>query len=91
MTQRLVMFIAMCSLWIFISGCKKNDNPTAPATSQDVIVPLSVGNQWISLVTDSNAASGRFIMDTITVQITRDTTIQNENWYVVERHGHSLK
>jgi hypothetical protein len=82
------MFIALCSFWFFISGCKENDNPTASTTSRDVIVPLSVGNQWIYIVTDSTAASGRFIQDTVTMQITHDTTIQNEKWYVVESQSH---
>ncbi len=84
MTQRLVMFVALCSLWIFISGCNKNDNPTAPTTSRDVIMPLSVGNQWIYIQTDSIWVSGQIILDTVTWQITHDTTIQNEKWYVLE-------
>jgi hypothetical protein len=90
MTQRLVMLVALCSFWFYFSGCKENDNSTASLTSWDVIVPLSVGNQWIYLVTDSTASSGRFIVDTITVQIIRDTTIQNEKWYMAERHSHTF-
>lgn len=86
MTQRLVMFAALCSL--FISGCKNNNEPTASTTSGDIIVPLSVGNQWIYLVTDSTSPSGRFITDTLITRITHDTTIENEKWYVVENTSH---
>jgi hypothetical protein len=88
MTQRLSMFRVLCSFWISIPGCGTNHNPPAPAAIRDIIIPLSVGNQWIYLVTDGTASSSRCVRDTVMSQISHDTTIQNEKWYVVESHSH---
>lgn len=68
--------IVMLFLIVF-AGCKKDDSPVSQDTSA-VLMPLSVGNQWVyvdSIFTESGALD---IVDTVTLGITGKRTVVYE-------------
>ena len=64
------------------SGCKKDDNPAANPLL-GAIMPLKVGNSWTFRVSayDSSGVILPYSLGDITLSISRDTTIGNEQWF----------
>ncbi len=80
MTQSIRQAFLVAFL-IVLASCSKESSPTDNDTKATaVILPLKVGNQWILQLTYSDTT--RPGIDTM--QITKDTLIQNERWFFIQ-------
>ena len=77
-----IIFKYSCLLLIVISiiSCKSN-SPTEVInkSSDNEIMPLKVGNQWIIKESNPNSLT-QFVYDTISV--IRDTVLDNQQWFI---------
>jgi hypothetical protein len=62
-----------------LSSCKNDSAPTGAQPNAGEILPLKVGNQWIGRVASLGSPSLPPYLDTMVV--TKDTMIQNEEWF----------
>lgn len=76
-------------LSIVFSSCKESDNPVQPIVLTELL-PLKVGNQWTLelAVYDSSNATAR--MSEITIQVLRDTMIQNDAWFIANSRNFGI-
>jgi hypothetical protein len=81
MTTGIALFLLAVLL---VCGCSRE--PITGPDKQSVILPLAIGNQWISRVSNfSSTAIGVVTstwMDTVTV--TGEETIDNERWFIID-------
>jgi hypothetical protein len=78
MNRKIIVLLLL--ILLVDSGCKK-DNPikTGDNTSPTIIMPLSVGNQWILKITNADSSNPVTAIDTMSVE--KDTTINGELWF----------
>jgi hypothetical protein len=76
-------------LTIGFSSCKESDNPVQPSATAELL-PLKIGNQWTLdlAVYDSSNATAR--MSEITIQVLRDTMIQNDAWFITNSRNFGI-
>jgi len=63
-----------------LSGCKDDESPTSVQPRPDVIVPLTVNNQWTYRRTFFDSTGTVTSVDTFMNYVRRDTIIQGETW-----------
>jgi hypothetical protein len=67
---------------LLLASCSEQSNPTGSGTSSsNQIMPLAVGNSWTTRVTFYDTTGAVANLDSSTIKIVRDTTIQNEKWF----------
>jgi hypothetical protein len=65
-------------------ACEENDTTTGtpPIDQSTTIFPLTVGNKWIIDVTNYDSVGAMVYSRRDSIRILRDTTIQQETWYI---------
>jgi hypothetical protein len=77
-----------CLLLIFIMflGCDEDDKVTNPENNSS-IWPLKIGNQWTYEWLESDSLGTVLGVDTIVLEVAKDTLIQSETWYIITEDG----
>ncbi len=79
------IYFILTIVCVVFASCSKDDTPTNGPPNNDVLLPLKIGNQWIMRITFIDSTHLSPVYDTMTV--TKDTLIENERWYYLDRFG----
>ena len=82
MKRTTLAIIVICIVVAGFSCHSRDAGVSSPVTNVDVIIPLAVGNQWVTHTAswDSSGRPNVTLVDT--ARIVRDTTVQFERWFV---------
>jgi hypothetical protein len=73
------------SIFVLLSlttlACNRDDNPVTPGSPVQ-LMPLQVGNQWSFRITFFDTLGNVVTTRHDTMRVLRDTTLNNENWFV---------
>lgn len=67
-------------------GCG-TDKVTSPTAVSPAFIPLKVGNQWTYEEVHLDSAGNTHRIDTMVQEISRDTLINGEKWYILTING----
>jgi len=79
-----LIYLSLFIVLFLLEACDKNNvsNPVAPPDPSNSIFPLRVGNRWTVQTTNYDTTGAVVYTQEDSIRILRDTTIQNERWYV---------
>jgi hypothetical protein len=80
---RAINSVSLLLLILLAASCDKSTNPKPP----DVLIPLAIGNQWEYAITDYDTNSVVISVDTVLLEIVKDTVIQNMTFYIITADG----
>jgi len=76
-------------LLLLAFGCQNKDNPVETPTALEPIVPLKIGNQWFFQLSYFDTSGNVLLTTTDSFKVFRDSTIANEQWFVMSYYGGS--
>jgi hypothetical protein len=82
MTKKTIITLAIILISTMI-GCSKDNGSVNSSNAKypDVLVPLTVGHQWVYLTQALDSAGNVWGEKYDTVVVTKDTTFESERWY----------
>jgi hypothetical protein len=92
--QRGIMkvFLVTCFIMIgsILSSCKQNSVTENVINEHRVIIPLTVGNQWVrdNVEFDSVATKKLYPMDTL--RVLHDTLLNGEHWFIINGDEYNI-
>ncbi len=81
--KRIPLVLFALALIVWVSSCKKDDNPTGNNSSDATgsIIPMKTGNTWIVRIFSYDTTGAVIISGFDTLSVGRDTLIGTERWY----------
>ena len=81
---RVIVCIGLLLSVLLVASC--GDKSTNPKPTS-VLMPLAIGNQWEYAITDYDTNSVVISVDTVLMEIVKDTVIQNMTFYILTADG----
>jgi len=80
----VIVFVILALALVSNQACDKKgvSGPEQPAQPSSMIFPLAVGNWWVIHTTNYDTTGAVYSTRQDTIRILRDTTINNERWFI---------
>jgi hypothetical protein len=82
MKRNTLILVTLVSVTLVTLSCKDNAVPVGSRGNADAIIPLAIGNQWVTQMNGWDSTGRPQVQLIDSIRIGRDTIIQLERWYV---------
>ncbi len=86
----IALKILFASALVASLSCNSKDGaPSAPGANLDQIIPLAIGNQWVTHIASWDSTGRPNVTGIDTTRIDRDTNLQFGLWFVDNKGNHT--